>query len=218
MSKNCDMIKDLLPLYADDVCSEESRKAVEEHIKNCPECKAELEKLCKNVTVSPQKDADVLKRIKKRLRIENAVVGLIVFLTVLGTAFSVIMFLANTLADIDYDRAKLESHIALETDDNKNLWLYYSGISVDRVFVSVADKNGKVFGEASFDKENKNSYGVTFKQRRINIFTSPLIYKRNPEGRELLFNLNEHPEYDNVFYFDRGDNEKHIIWERDKND
>ena len=43
MSKNCDMIKDLLPLYADDVCSEESRKAVEEHINSCPDCKAELE-------------------------------------------------------------------------------------------------------------------------------------------------------------------------------
>lgn len=61
MSKNCDMIKDLLPLYADDVCSDESRKAVEEHIKDCPDCKSELEKLRKNVTVSPQNDAAVFK-------------------------------------------------------------------------------------------------------------------------------------------------------------
>ena len=56
---NCDMIKDLLPLYADDVCSEESRKAVEEHINACSDCKSELEKLRKNVPVSPQKDGEL---------------------------------------------------------------------------------------------------------------------------------------------------------------
>ena len=45
MSKNCEIIKDLLPLYADDVCSEESRKLVAEHIAKCSECRAELEKM-----------------------------------------------------------------------------------------------------------------------------------------------------------------------------
>ena len=48
MSNNCDMIKDLLPLYADDVCSDESRKTVEEHIKECADCRTELEKLRKS--------------------------------------------------------------------------------------------------------------------------------------------------------------------------
>ena len=33
MSNKCDIIKDLLPLYADDVCSDESKKAVDEHLK-----------------------------------------------------------------------------------------------------------------------------------------------------------------------------------------
>nr|WP_278245308.1 zf-HC2 domain-containing protein [Ruminococcus sp. HUN007] len=32
------MIRDLLPLYIDEVCSDESRKIVEDHIKECPEC------------------------------------------------------------------------------------------------------------------------------------------------------------------------------------
>ncbi len=36
---NCDIVKDLLPLYIDGCCSEESEKAVEEHIKNCDACK-----------------------------------------------------------------------------------------------------------------------------------------------------------------------------------
>ena len=38
----CDVITDLLPLYHDGVCSENSRKCVEEHLAECPACKGIL--------------------------------------------------------------------------------------------------------------------------------------------------------------------------------
>ena len=38
MKYNCDMIRDLLPLYQDGVCSESSRAAVEEHLAGCAGC------------------------------------------------------------------------------------------------------------------------------------------------------------------------------------
>ena len=44
MDISCEIVRDLLPLYHDGVCSPESRAAVEEHLKNCPACRAELEK------------------------------------------------------------------------------------------------------------------------------------------------------------------------------
>ena len=40
---NCDIILDLLPLYADDCCSEESRKLVSEHLLSCERCRSALE-------------------------------------------------------------------------------------------------------------------------------------------------------------------------------
>ena len=40
---NCNMIKDLIPLYIDGCCSEESEKAVEEHIIDCDDCKKLVE-------------------------------------------------------------------------------------------------------------------------------------------------------------------------------
>lgn len=40
---NCDIIKDLIPLYIDGCCSVESVKSVEAHIKTCEECRAILE-------------------------------------------------------------------------------------------------------------------------------------------------------------------------------
>ena len=45
MEKHCEVIRDLLPLYADDVCSERSREIIEEHLQECPECSALLEQL-----------------------------------------------------------------------------------------------------------------------------------------------------------------------------
>ena len=45
MNKDCEVIRDLLPLYADEVCSETSRRLIEEHLRECPECSGELEKL-----------------------------------------------------------------------------------------------------------------------------------------------------------------------------
>ncbi len=59
----CDIIKDLLPLYNDGVCSEESVNAIEEHLTDCPDCTEELKKLKED---SP---AEVLKKE------ENDIIG-----------------------------------------------------------------------------------------------------------------------------------------------
>lgn len=41
----CEIIRDLLPLYQDDICSEKSRTAIEEHIKECESCRKYLKKM-----------------------------------------------------------------------------------------------------------------------------------------------------------------------------
>ena len=45
---DCNVIMDLLPLYADDCCSVESRKLVEKHIANCKTCKKALADMNEN--------------------------------------------------------------------------------------------------------------------------------------------------------------------------
>ncbi len=49
INMNCDIVKDLIPLYIDGCCSEESRKIIEEHIENCVSCK----KLLDDMTSQP---------------------------------------------------------------------------------------------------------------------------------------------------------------------
>ncbi|MBR0463538.1 MAG: zf-HC2 domain-containing protein [Clostridia bacterium] len=45
MKSECDVVRDLLPLYADDVCSPTSREVVEAHLKTCPDCARVLSRL-----------------------------------------------------------------------------------------------------------------------------------------------------------------------------
>lgn len=42
---DCDIIRDLLPLYADDACSEKSRALVNGHLLDCAECRAVLQRI-----------------------------------------------------------------------------------------------------------------------------------------------------------------------------
>lgn len=43
MRMPCDLIQDLLPLYHDQVCSQTSRKVVEDHLQDCPACQQVLD-------------------------------------------------------------------------------------------------------------------------------------------------------------------------------
>lgn len=45
MRLSCEVIRDLLPLYYDKVCSKESSLLIEEHLSDCSQCSDELQKL-----------------------------------------------------------------------------------------------------------------------------------------------------------------------------
>ena len=42
---NCEIIRDLLPLCAEGLASEASRKLIDEHLNQCPDCKKEMESI-----------------------------------------------------------------------------------------------------------------------------------------------------------------------------
>lgn len=71
MKYPCEIIKDLLPLYIDGVCSDESRKAAEEHLAECDECKAFFAELKQDEITVDEQHEDIkirsLKNIRKRI-------------------------------------------------------------------------------------------------------------------------------------------------------
>lgn len=48
-TKQCEVIQDLLPLYIDSICSEESQRMVSEHLESCNECKMLYDNMIKSV-------------------------------------------------------------------------------------------------------------------------------------------------------------------------
>lgn len=77
MKITCDVIKDLLPLYVDEVLSKDSNALVEEHLKTCGDCTAYYEKLkgddditgIETVRIEENlEEMEPLKKIKRRIR------------------------------------------------------------------------------------------------------------------------------------------------------
>ena len=48
MKISCDIVMDLLPLYHDEVCNQNSKKIIDEHLAECKSCKGVLEKMRDN--------------------------------------------------------------------------------------------------------------------------------------------------------------------------
>jgi Predicted integral membrane protein len=70
---DCDVIKDLLPLYIEKLTSESSNELVEEHIKNCENCKELLLNLSEDTiiedkTIELNKKVELSDNIIKRIR------------------------------------------------------------------------------------------------------------------------------------------------------
>ena len=69
MSKiNCSLIKDLLPLYIDDLCSKETTEIVSNHLEICEDCNKEYEILKTEPKVKPQEDnsQELIKKVNKK--------------------------------------------------------------------------------------------------------------------------------------------------------
>ena len=86
----CNIVSDLLPLYADDACTEESKQIVEEHIKECADCARTLEAMKEPVEITDARNMALelteikfLKAFKKASRKVKIKVDLIILLVFL---------------------------------------------------------------------------------------------------------------------------------------
>ena len=77
MKCSCDVIRDLLPLYADDACSQDSRRMVDEHLAECPACSGMLKRLRNNAIEDglQQEKQDVIQYAVRKFKQRSATVG-----------------------------------------------------------------------------------------------------------------------------------------------
>ena len=74
MKITCDIVRDLMPLYVDDVCSDDSKKLIEDHINHCSKCQNELAAMKDPIECPPLSETGDSKtpffKIRKKVRIK----------------------------------------------------------------------------------------------------------------------------------------------------
>ena len=120
MKTDCNIIRDLLPLYADDVCSKESRALVDEHLQECPDCLEELVNLRKSEIedrLGAERE-DVIRKQKKQMGRRSAAIG-----SVLAWIFLIpVVICLFTLASVAV--AASVTVVPLMVPENKLFWTF----------------------------------------------------------------------------------------------
>lgn len=66
MNEKCELFSDLYDLYKDGVCSDDSKKFIEEHLNECEDCRKLIQAKKENIPVV-SKEKKVLKKVKRRI-------------------------------------------------------------------------------------------------------------------------------------------------------
>lgn len=224
MKISCELVKDLLPLYMDGVCSNESRKIVEEHFAECDACKAEFQAMknefsfkCKDQNL---REAEVVKNISKKLNrsvskafLKGMVIAVCVFTIVCAGNYGLCK-----LNIINADDSVVDTSVFSIKDDPNNLAVildttdgYLNGTIVSEtdekgnVYISIVrpvikEKNGRndnlrIIYDVSIEDKNSVYYGTP----KDNI----LLWQKGSEISEITYEELAQMHYEAEVYDDK---------------
>lgn len=94
MRNECNIVRDILPLYAENMVSSDTSDFVEEHLAKCAECRAEYSKMKEPEQLAEENDPAPLAELSRRLKIKR-------IQTIVMTAVFVIAILVSVFAVLD---------------------------------------------------------------------------------------------------------------------
>ena len=127
----CEIIRDLLPLYCDGLCSEASRQEIEDHVAQCEGCRTFLAEMkgeppISSVSPESETEARVLQGVKKKFSRGRRRAGLIAVTVML--VFSIVLVGA---ADVPQPVTYTDGLVTAEHAVDEVIDLYYHGGSYD---------------------------------------------------------------------------------------
>lgn len=140
MNISCNVIDDLLPLYAENLTSEESKQLVEEHLMNCEGCSKQLAAL-RRQSMLREAGTTSLRRVKQAIRRRRmlAVLSVFLFLTTFLAGGALLLD-----AQIFLSAEEAVKEVCIEGDTVRIIW------------------DSRVIGTgAQTDPENHGNYAVT---------------------------------------------------------
>ena len=148
---SCNIIKDILPLYLDGVVSDDTKKMVEEHLKECDQCRNEAVKLKQDVVLPASKsvrlaETEVMKGLKRKLFRKKFLVSVISVILTIAVLSGVYSYMVMTKTYVPYDSGKVQIQ-----EENGALYVVYQGddlggtVSFDPAEVTIDGKEQNVF-------------------------------------------------------------------------
>ncbi|WP_296114390.1 zf-HC2 domain-containing protein [uncultured Anaerococcus sp.] len=190
MKYECDIVKDLMPLYVDDVLSENSKKFVEDHINSCESCKKYYEKLSSEIKIPVSKevrfsDLRPIEYLKSNLskKIIKKVLA-----TVLAVGLCVGAFIFATLYKLPVDPQMMDFYV----NDN-NLRMEYQ------------EKGDILFSVGQSWGDDSKVWTIHLYQTPWERYIAPLYRKEN-----YTFDFMRLYEVDKLY-----DSNGNILWEKD---
>ena len=159
MKNECSIVRDLLPLYLENMVSENTAAFVKEHLENCSECAAEFEaikagKQIDEVTVRQREnDVAVIKALKKKIRKKRWIAVSIIVACLLVSTILLHFFPVYRIAEVGGTSYFSSDEIAK---------LVYIGSGTDRAAAqAVLREADAAFHDCTHTRaENEELYGV----------------------------------------------------------
>lgn len=195
MKITCDVIKDILPLYIENMVSEDTRQIVKEHIDNCEDCKMQLEKMSSSINLPIDTDIGPLKKLQSDIRKKKF--QSIVF-TIMLTAVILIALVGFLTAPeyIPYHEGLVS---VMENDDGTAIALFSDEVTGYDIDVNASDKSdGYVYSITTWDSIwNRNILKKTVNNTVLNSDGKKVdsVYYYNTDGSEdiLIYGIDQNP-------------------------
>ena len=170
--KDCGIVKDLLPLYAEDMASEESAAFVKSHLETCEDCRKAFEEMKTPVEAEPAAPLKtVRKAVKKRGLLIAGLIACLVAALLVGVFARLKKAIPVNSADDAFESVAVDGGIQFEMHGED---IYLTNVSID-----------PETGEAYFIGEDGKSISL----RDLTVHGPDGSYQLETDGQKLLGKL-----------------------------
>lgn len=155
MKMTCNIVRDLVPSFVDEICSEDSRELINEHIQTCKSCRDYLESMRKPLlSVDLDNENDIIKaqkpfkKINMIFRIKICIVALTaIVITLIGAMIAIEVrgvsdFIFPQQMAVVNKENDVESWEAILPDGNQ--YLNYNSIFYKKMITNNANSTGSI--------------------------------------------------------------------------
>lgn len=159
---SCDIIRDLLPIYLENLASMASAAVIEGHLQSCEDCRTIYEDMKKPLPIETQQVevVDSLKKFRRSLKLRN----IVILLLAIGILISVLkVFVIGSVTE--FGEVDIESW-TYNTDGSVTLDASMrSGRSMGRYKLIPQDENGQInimiYSVANLPLRSSNDFSIT---------------------------------------------------------